>query len=111
MITGDVAALLLLAIVTGVGAIILLVFGICTFIIDKEVWFFIGLILCFLALSGLSGVVFFGTYQEYQDAIPQNQVKILKQKIIDAEKQYQKYLIDHPELKEEIRYDDCPKSK
>jgi len=39
-------------------------------------------------------------YKEYKRAIPENQVKILRQKIFDAEKEYQKYLIDHPELKE-----------
>jgi hypothetical protein len=52
----------------------------------------------------LSGIVFYGASEEYNNAKPQNQVKILKQKISDAEKEYQKYLIDHPELKAKENY-------
>jgi hypothetical protein len=80
--------------------IFLLIYGIYVAITDKEAAFCIGMIICFLFLSFHSGLVFYVAFKEYNDAKPQNQVKILKQKIFDAEKEYQKYLIDHPELKE-----------
>jgi hypothetical protein len=99
MFTGDVVVLLILAFVPLAGAVSLLVYGIYAAITDKDLEFCIGMIVCFLFLSGLSGLVSVGAYKEYQNAIPQNQVKILRQKISDAEKEYQKYLIDHPELK------------
>ncbi len=98
MFTGDVVTLLILASVPLAGAVYLLVYGIYTAITDKDLKFCIGMIVCFLFLSSLSVVVSVEAYKEYQNAIPQNQVKILKQKISDAEKEYQKYLIDHPEL-------------
>ena len=61
------------------------------------------MIISSLLLSSLSGIIFVGAHEEYQNGIPQNQVKILRQKISDAEKELQKYLIDHPDLKEETR--------
>jgi hypothetical protein len=99
MFTGDVVILLILASVPLAVAVSLLVYGIYAAITDKDLEFCIGMIVCFLFLSGLSGLVSVGAYKEYQNAIPQNQVKILRQKISDAEKELQKYLIDHPNLK------------
>ena len=58
------------------------------------------MIVTFLCLSVLSGVLFNESYKKYKNAIPQNQIKILRQKISDAEKELQKYLLDHLELKE-----------
>ena len=84
----------------GVGAICLLAYGIYSALTDDEMDFCVVMIVTFLCLSVLSGVGFNESYKEYQNAIPQNQVKILRQKISDAEKELQKYLIDHPELKE-----------
>ena len=98
MFTGNVVILLILASVPLAVAVSLLVYGIYSAITDRDLEFCIGMIVCFLFLSGLSGFVFVGTYKEYQNAKPENQVKILRQKISDAEKEYQKYLIDHPEL-------------
>lgn len=98
MFTGDVVTLLILASVPLAVAVSLLVYGIYSAITDRDLEFCIGMIVCFLFLSGLSGAVFVGAYKEYNNAKPQNQVKILKQKISDAEKELQKYLIDHPEL-------------
>ena len=96
MFTGNVVILLILASVPLAVAVSLLVYGIYSAITDRDLEFCIGMIVCFLFLSGLSGFVFVGTYKEYQNAKPENQVKILRQKISDAEKEYQKYLIDHP---------------
>jgi hypothetical protein len=104
MFTGDVVVLLILAFVPLAGAVSLLVYGIYAAITDKDLEFCIGMIVCFLFLSFLSGIVFYGASEEYNNAKPQNQVKILKQKISDAEKEYQKYLIDHPELKAKENY-------
>lgn len=98
MFTGDVVVLLILASEPLAVAITLLAYGIYSAITDKDLGFCIGMIVCFLCLSSLSGFVFREAYKEYQNAKPENQVKILKQKISDAEKEYQKYLIDHPEL-------------
>lgn len=98
MFTGDVVTLLILASVLLAGAVYLLVYGIYTAITDKDLEFCVAMVACFIFLSFLSGIMFVGAYKEYQNAIPQNQVKILKQKISDAEKELQKYLIDHPEL-------------
>jgi hypothetical protein len=104
MFTGDVVVLLILAFVPLAGAVSLLVYGIYAAITDKDLEFCIGMIVCFLFLSGLSGIMSVGAYKEYQNAIPQNQVKILRQKISDAEKELQKYLIDHPNLKAKENY-------
>lgn len=89
------------AIVLAVFAIFLLVYGIYTAIVEKDIGSCFGMTVCFLAFTSISSLMFLGAYSEYQDIKPQNQVKILKQKISDAEKAYQKYLIDHPELKKE----------
>ena len=72
-------------------------------IAEYDFSFFFGMVCGFLFLSGVSALIFYEAYKEYQNAIPQNQVKILKQKISDAEKELQKYLIDHPELEAEER--------
>lgn len=98
MFTGDVIVLLILAFVPLAVAVSLLVYGIYSAITDRDLEFCIVMIICFLFLSGLSGLVFVVSYKEYQYAKPENQVKILRQKISDAEKDLQKYLIDHPEL-------------
>ena len=100
MITPDFIALLGLGIVIEASAIFLLIYGIYSAIADKDMCFCIGMVVSFLCLSALSGLISVEAYNNYQNAIPQNRVKILKQKISDAEKELQKYLIDHPELKE-----------
>lgn len=100
MITDEVVAILILAVVLLAFAIFLLVYGIYTALTDKDKFFFGAMFALFLFLSGLSVIVFNEAHKEYQNAIPQNQVKILRQKISDAEKELQKYLIDHPELEE-----------
>ena len=100
MITADFIFILFFAIVIGTGAVCILAYGIYSAVTEYDIGFFIGMFFGFLCLSTLSGLVFYVAYDEYQDAKPQNQVKILRQKIFDAEKEYQKYLIDHPELKE-----------
>ena len=100
MITADFICLLFLAIVFGAGAIFLLAYGIYSALTDYEMDFCVAMIVTFLCLSVLSGVVFNESYKEYKNAIPQNQVKILRQKMFDAEKELQKYLLDHPELNE-----------
>lgn len=104
MFTGDVVVLLILAFVPLAVAVSLLVYGIYSAITDKDLEFCIGMIVCFLFLSGLSGTVFVGAYKEYQNAKPQNQVKILKQKISDAEKDLQRFYIDYPQFKEQENY-------
>lgn len=103
MFTGDVVVLLILASVPLAVAVSLLVYGIYCAITDGDLEFCIGMIVCFIFLSFFSVIMLVGSYYKYQEAIPQNQVKILRQKISDAEKELQKYLIDHPELKEEIK--------
>lgn len=105
MITNDVVALLILAFVPLAIAIFLLICGIYSAIIDKDIFFCIVMILFFLFLTFVSGITFEGAYRKYQNEIPQNKVKILRQKISDAENELQKYLIDHPELKEEVIYE------
>lgn len=100
MITADFIVILFFAIFLGMAAIFGLIYGIYTLVADKDVALFNGLVFGFLFLSSLSTIVFVGAYREYQNAKPQNQVKILKQKIFDAEKEYQKYLIDHPEFED-----------
>jgi hypothetical protein len=100
MITADFIVILFFAIFLGVAAIFALIYGIYTLAVDKDVFLFNGMVFSFLFLSFLSGIVSVGAYNEYQNAKPQNQVKILKQKIFDAEKVYQKYLIDHPEFED-----------
>jgi len=100
MITAEFVALLGLALTLGVGAICLLAYGIYSALTEHEMDFCVAMIVTFLCLSVLSGVMFNESYKEYMNAIPHNQIKILRQKISDAEKEYQKYLIDHPELKE-----------
>ena len=100
MITADFIFILFVAIVIGAGAVCTLAYGIYSAVTEYDIGFFIGMFFGFLCFSVLSVVVFYVAYDEYQDAKPQNQVKILRQKISDAEKEYQKYLIDHPELKE-----------
>jgi cell division protein FtsL len=104
MITTDVICLLVLAFALGVGAICLLAYGIYSALTDYEMYFCFAMIVTFLCLSVLSGVMFNESHKEYKNAIPQNQIKILRQKISDAEKEYQKYLIDHPELKAKENY-------
>lgn len=104
MFTGDVVTLLILASALLAVAATLLAYGIYSAITDRDLEFCIGMIVCFLFLSGLSGAVLVGAYKEYNNAKPQNQVKILKQKISDAEKELQKYLIDNPNLKTEENY-------
>lgn len=102
MITCEVIALSLLVIVSGVGAIIILILGLYTIFteldIDKDMY--ITMIFTFLFACAVCGLVLPIIYKEYRDTIPENQVKILRQKITDAEKEYQEYLINHPELKE-----------
>ena len=100
MITADFIFILFLAIVIGFCAICLLAYGIYTALAEYDMCFCVGMIVTFLCLSALSGFGFLASYEEYKNAIPQNQEKILRQKISDAEKELQKYLIDHPELKE-----------
>ena len=100
MITADFICLLFLAILLGMSAICLLAYGIYSALTDYEMDFCVAMIVTFLCLSVLSGVVFNESYKEYKNAIPQNQVKILRQKISNAEKELQKYLLDHPELNE-----------
>lgn len=90
MFTGDVVVLLILASVLLAVAVSLLVYGIYSAITDRDLEFCIVMIVCFLFLSSLSGFVFVGTYKEYQNAKPENQVKILKQKISDAEYEIKK---------------------
>lgn len=104
MFTDEVVTLLILAFGPLAGAVFLLVYGICAVITDKDLEFCIGMIVCFLLLSALSGFVSVEAYKEYQNAIPQNRVEILRQKISDAEKELQKYLIDHPNLKAKENY-------
>lgn len=98
MFTGNVAVLLILAFVLLAVAVSLLVYGIYSAITDRDAVFCGGMVFVFLLLSSLSAFVYIGAYKEYQNAKPQNHVKILRQKISDAEKELQKYLIDHPEL-------------
>lgn len=105
MFTGDVVTLLILASVPLAVAVSLLVYGIYSAITDRDLEFCIGMIVCFLFLSALSGVMSVEAYKEYQNAIPQNQVKILKQKISDAEKELQKFCIDYPEFREAMMFD------
>ena len=100
MITADFIWLLLITIVIGLCAIGLLAYGIYIALTESEMSFCVGMIVSFLCLSAMSGFIFMASYNKYQDAIPQNHVNILRQKISDAEKELQKYLIDHPELKE-----------
>lgn len=103
MITGDVVALWFLAFVPFAIAIFLLICGIHEVVLTDDKDFCVAMVACFIFLSFLSGIMLVGSYYKYQEAIPQNQVKILRQKISDTEKELQKYLIDHPELKEEIK--------
>lgn len=100
MITADFIFVLFLAVVLGVFALCLHAYGIYQFFYELDVGVCVGMFFVSLFFSVLSGSVFYVAYEEYQDAKPQNQVKILRQKIFDAEKELQKYLIDHPELKE-----------
>lgn len=103
MITGDVVALWFLAFVPFAIAIFLLICGIYGAASVGDKYFCVSMVACFIFLSFFSVIMLVGSYYKYQEAIPQNQVKILRQKISDAEKELQKYLIDHPELKEEIK--------
>lgn len=100
MITHDFIAILGFGIEIEAIAILLLIYGIYVAITDRDTAFCVGMIACFLFLSGLSGLMFRVAYIEYQEEIPQNQVKILRQKISDAEKELREYLIDHQELNE-----------
>lgn len=100
MITANFITILGCAIVLDVVAIFLLIFGIYTAITDKFMELCAIIIILFLFLSILSGFLFRSVYEEYQNAKPQNQVKILKQKISDAEKALQEYLHEHPEVRE-----------
>lgn len=103
MITADFIIILFFAIIFGAVAICFLVYGIYTAVAEHDFSFFVGMVFSFLVFSGISAIISYEAYKEYQNAIPQNQVKILKQKISDAEKELQKYLIDHPELEIEER--------
>ena len=103
MITANFIVILFFAIIFGVIAIFLLGYGIYTVIAEYDIFIFVIMVCSFLFLSGISTIIFKEAYKEYKNAIPQNQVKILKQKISDAEKELQKYLIDHPELEAEER--------
>lgn len=105
MFTGNVVTLLILASVPLAVAVFLLVYGIYSAITDKDLDFCIVMIVCFLFLSAWSGFMSVEAYKEYQNAIPQNQVKILKQKISDAEKELQKFCIDYPEFREAMMFD------
>ena len=100
MITANFIVVLIFAIVSGLIGITLFIFGLYTAFVDKDVDFCILMIGCSLCAFIFSGIMFNESHKEYKNAIPQNQVKILRQKIIDAEKELQKYMIDHPELKE-----------
>lgn len=104
MFTDDVVTLLILASVPLAGAVYLLVYGIYIALTDHDMGLCAITIVGFLCLSTLSGVGFNEAHKEYKNAIPENQIKILKQKISDAEKEYQKYLIDHPNLKAKENY-------
>lgn len=103
MITADFIIILFFSIIFGAVAVCLLADGIYTAIAEYDFSFFFGMVFSFLVLSGISAIISYEAYKEYQNAIPQNQAKILKQKISDAEKELQKYLIDHPELEIEER--------
>ena len=98
MITLDFIVILGFGIVFESTALFLLVYSIHEVVLTYDKAFCVAMVPCFIFLSFLSGIIFVGAYTEYQNAKPENQVKILKQKISDAEKEYQKYLIDHPEL-------------
>ena len=104
MITLDFIVILGVGIVVESTALFLLVYGIHEAVLTYDKDFCVAMVACFIFLSFLSGIMFVGAYTEYQNAKPENQVKILKQKISDAEKEYQKYLIDHPELKAKENY-------
>lgn len=101
MITANFIIILFFAIIFGAAAVCLLADGIHMVIAEYDFSFFFGMVCGFLVLSGISAIMSYEAYKEYQNAIPQNQAKILKQKISDAEKELQKYLIDHPELEVE----------
>lgn len=101
MITSDVVVLLFLAIIPGIIAIFLLISGVYAAVSESDMGFCLGMTAASLVLFFFSGIVLNESYKEYKNATPQNQVKILRQKIINAENELQKYLIDHPELKEE----------
>lgn len=98
MVTEAFIVTLLVALVIGVAAISVLVCGIHAVLTDEDVEVRVGLAAGFLLLSSVSAIGIAAAYTEYQEAKPQNQVKILRQKVYDAEKDLQKYLIDHPEL-------------
>lgn len=104
MITADFIIILFFAIIFGAVAVCLLAYGILHIAIaEHDFSFFVGMVFSFLVLSVISAIISYEAYKEYQNAIPQNQVKKLKQEISDAEKELQKYLIDHPELEIEER--------
>lgn len=105
MFTGNVAVLLILAFVPLAVAVSLLIYGIYVAITEKDAVFCGGMVFVFLLLSSLSAFVYNGAYKEYQNAKPQNHVKILRQKISDAEKELQKFCIDYPEFREAMMFD------
>jgi len=99
MITDTFLIALFATFIFGVFAVCLLIYGIYFALTEHDKVMFGAILFSFIASSGLFGIMLYEARMEYNDAIPENQVEILKQKISDAEKEYQKYLIDHPELK------------
>lgn len=100
MVTTDFIVMLIFSIVLGTSIICLLIFGVCAILIEHDKFFFGVMMACTLFTSILFAIAYRWTCEEYQRAIPQNQAEILRQKISDDEKEYQKFLIDHFELKE-----------
>lgn len=80
-----------------IGLSILFVYGLC--IRDfNAVWAFLGVIF----LGAVSVWCTADCKRTYYNGTPQRQYELQKQKIIDAEREFQKWLIDHPEFKEKL---------
>lgn len=62
---------------------------------------FIGLILITVAFIGLLVLTVHAAQKANKDGIPQNQKQYLLDRIENAKREYEKFIIDHPELKED----------
>ena len=101
MLTFDFIIVLLIAVMMTVLAFFCLINCIGSFINEEQS--VVAFSLLFATVLSFVIAVFFmyGCVHEYNNGTPQRQYEIKKRQIIDAEKELQKWLIDHPEFKEE----------
>ena len=95
-----IAFYLTLGILTTIVTLFLLGFGIYV-CINGNPGIFVVLLVVSLLTGCMAGAYYYSAMKAKNESLPENRVEILKQNIVNAQREYEKFLIDHPEFKEE----------